>query len=75
VLHIKGERRSEKEEKKKNYHKVERSFGSFERAVSLPEGIDEDKIEASFKQGVLKVTLPKSPKSKESEKKISVKAG
>ncbi|MGD9536601.1 MAG: Hsp20/alpha crystallin family protein [Alphaproteobacteria bacterium] len=75
VLRIKGERKSEKEEKKKNYHRIERSFGSFERAISLPEGIDEGKIEANFKQGVLKVTLPKSPKAKESEKKIAIKAG
>jgi HSP20 family protein len=74
VLRIKGERKSEKEEKKKNYHRVERSFGRFERAISLPEGVDENKIAASFKQGVLKVTVPKSAKAKESTKKIEVKA-
>jgi HSP20 family protein len=75
VLRIKGERKSEKEEKKKNFHRVERSFGSFERAIALPEGIEADKISASFKQGVLKVTLPKTVKAKESAKRIEVKPG
>lgn len=74
VLRIKGERKSEKEEKKKNYHRIERSFGRFERAFALPEGVDQDKIAATFRQGVLHVTLPKSAKAKESAKKIEVKA-
>lgn len=74
VLRIKGERKSEKEEKKKNYHRTERSFGRFERAIALPEGVDQDKIAATFKQGVLHVVLPKSAKAKETAKKIEVKA-
>jgi alcohol dehydrogenase len=53
VLTIKGEKQEEKEEKKKDYYMNERSFGSFHRALELPNGIDQDKIEASFKNGVL----------------------
>ena len=52
----------------------ERSYGSFYRALQLPSGIDEDKIEATFKNGVLKVTLPKSAEAQKAEKKIPVKA-
>ena len=74
VLSIKGEKRDEKEEKQKDYYLRERSFGSFERAFQVPEGVDADKIEASFKKGVLTVTLPKSAEAQRSEKKIAVKA-
>ena len=75
VLSIKGEKQEEKEEKKKDYYRRERSFGSFERSFQVPEGVDADKIEASFKSGVLSVMLPKSPEAQKSEKKIAVKAG
>jgi|SRR5690242_11577746 HSP20 family protein len=74
VLTIKGEKQEEKEEKKKDYYMNERSFGSFHRALQLPNGIDPDKIEASFAQGVLKVTLPKNAEAQKAEKKIPVKA-
>jgi HSP20 family protein len=74
VLTIKGERQEEKEEKKKDYYLHERSFGSFNRALQLPNGIDPDKIEASFTKGVLKVTLPKTAEAHKAEKKIAVKA-
>jgi HSP20 family protein len=74
VLTIKGEKQDEKEEKKKDYYLHERSYGSFHRALQLPNGIDEDKIEATFKKGVLKVTLPKSAEAQKAEKKIAVKA-
>lgn len=73
-LSIKGERKSEKEEKKKDYHLTEREFGSFERRFTLPEGVDPDKIEASLKKGVLTVTLPKKPEAQKPAKKIEVKA-
>jgi HSP20 family protein len=73
-LFIKGERKSEKEEKKKDYHLTEREFGSFERRFTLPEGVDADKIEASLKKGVLTVTLPKKPEAQKPAKKIEVKA-
>lgn len=74
TLTIKGEKQEEKEEKKKDYYLQERSFGSFERSFPLPEGVDRDKIEASFKKGVLTVTLPKTPEAQKAEKKITVKA-
>ncbi len=74
VLTIKGEKKEEKEEKKKDYYMSERRFGSFQRAFRLPDGVDADKIAASFKNGVLSITLPKSAEAKKSEKKITVKA-
>jgi HSP20 family protein len=74
ILSIKGEKQEEKEEKKKDYYRRERSFGSFERSFSVPDGVDSDKIEASFKKGVLTVTLPKSADAQKAEKKIAVKA-
>jgi HSP20 family protein len=73
-LTIKGEKQEEKEEKKKDYYLHERHFGAFERCFQLPEGVDADKIEASFKKGVLTVTLPKKPEAQKPEKKIDVKA-
>lgn len=74
MLTITGERREEKEEKDRNYHFSERRFGSFRRAFSLPEGIDRDKIDATFKNGVLSLTLPKTPEAVQQQKKIEVKA-
>ena len=74
VLTIRGEKRDEKEEKNKDYYVRERSFGSFERSFQVPEDVDADKIGASFKKGVLTVTLPKSGEAQKAEKKIEVKA-
>ena len=74
-LTIKGEKQEEKEEKKKDYYLHERQIGSFERHFALPEGVDTDKIEASFKNGVLTVRLPKKPEAIKHEKKIEVKTG
>jgi HSP20 family protein len=74
-LTIKGEKQEEKEEKKKDYYLHERQIGSFERHFALPEGVDTDKIEASFKNGVLTVRLPKKPEAIKPEKKIEVKTG
>ncbi len=74
VLTIKGEKQEEKEEKNKDYYLSERSFGSFQRSFEVPNGVDTDKIDASFKNGVLTVTLPKSTEAQKAEKKITVKA-
>lgn len=74
TLTIKGEKRSEKEEKAKNYYLSERSYGSFQRSFTLPDGVDRDKIEASFATGVLTLTLPKTPETVKQQKKIEVKA-
>ena len=71
VLAIQGERKYEKEEKGKKYHRIERSYGSFVRTFSLPDVIDEDKVKAEFKDGVLNLHLPKSEKAK--PKAIDVK--
>jgi len=73
ILSIKGEKQEEKEEKKKDYYLRERNFGSFERSFQVPDGVDTDKIEASFKKGVLTVTLPKKPEAQIAAKKIDVK--
>ena len=74
VLTITGEKHDEKEEKKKDYYMRERSFGSFQRSFQVPDGVDVDKIEASFKKGILSVTLPKSVEAQKAEKKIAVKS-
>ncbi|MGE0468531.1 MAG: Heat shock protein, Hsp20 family [Candidatus Nitrospira kreftii] len=71
VLTIQGERKHEKEEKGKKYHRIERSYGSFVRTFSLPDVIDDDKVKAEFKDGVLNLHLPKSEKAK--PKAIEVK--
>ncbi len=73
-LTIKGEKQEEKEEKKKDYYVQERHFGSFERTFQVPEEVDASKIEASFKKGVLTVTLPKKLEAQKLAKKIEVKA-
>lgn len=75
VLTIRGERRDEREEKDENYYLSERSFGSFERSLRLPDTVDESKIEASFDKGVLKVVAAKKPEAVKAEKKIEVKKG
>ena len=64
VLTISGERKFEKEEKDKKYHRIERSYGNFLRSFALPDGADGSKVNAEFKDGVLKVHLPKSEKAK-----------
>ena len=75
LLTIKGEKQEEREEKKRGYHMQERSFGSFERTVRVPEGVDGDKIKTSFKKGALAVTLPKKAEAPKAERKIADKAG
>jgi len=64
TLSIKGEKKAEREEKGENYHLVERSYGSFSRSLKLPAAVDADKIEATYKQGVLTVTCPKKEEVK-----------
>lgn len=72
VLTIKGEKKSEREEKEQDYHLTERSYGKFERSFRLPDTIDEDNIAARFEKGVLKVTMPKRPEVAKSEKTIPI---
>jgi HSP20 family protein len=72
TLTIKGEKRQEREEKDKNNHLTERSYGEFQRSFVLPEGMDREKISAAFANGVLTVTLPKTAQT--APKKIEVKS-
>ena len=75
VLTLKGEKKEEKEEKKKDSYYSERRYGSFQRSFQVPEGVDADKIEASFKKGVLTLKLPKTAEAQKKQKKIQIKAG
>ncbi len=70
VLTIRGEKKCEKDEKKKNYRVVERSYGSFERAVALPQGVDAAKVKAQMSKGVLKIDIPKPAAAKAQQVKI-----
>lgn len=72
VLTIRGEKKSEREEKDKDYRLVERSYGSFSRSIELPSGVDPDRIQASIAKGVLKVTVPKPAPAQ--VKRIDVKS-
>ena len=75
VLTIKGQKEEDKVEKKEDFHLRERRFGSFVRSIRVPETVDADKVEASFRKGVLAITLPKSPEAQKRVKKIEVKGG
>jgi HSP20 family protein len=72
LLTVRGEKKSEREEKKENYYLAERSFGSFERSLRLPETLDDSKIEARFDKGVLRITAPKRPEALKAERKIAI---
>lgn len=74
VLTIRGEKQEDKEEKQKDYYLSERHYGSFQRAFRVPDGIDPEQVAASFKNGVLTVTLPKTAEARGQEKKIPIKA-
>lgn len=73
-LTITGEKKQEKEEKDKNFYRVERSYGSFQRVLSLPEDAEQDKIKATFKQGVLSLTIPRKAVLASKVKKIAIQS-
>lgn len=75
TLTISGEKKEEKEVKEENYHRRERSFGSFRRAFTLPAEVDEAKIAATFKDGVMTIDLPKSQQAQKKAKKITIERG
>jgi len=75
VLVLKGEKKEEKEESKKDYRISERRWGSFQRALPIPSDVDENHVSAEFKKGVLTVHLPKSAEAQKSAKQIQIKAG
>jgi HSP20 family protein len=72
TLYLKGDRKFEKEVKEQNYHRVERSYGTFTRTFSLPNSIDADKVAANYKDGVLTLTMPKKEEAKPKTIKINV---
>jgi HSP20 family protein len=74
LLTISGEKKEDKEEKRKDYYRKERSFGAFRRVLPIPGAVDESKIQAVFKKGVLSVELPKTREAQKKVKKISVKS-
>jgi HSP20 family protein len=71
-LMIKGEKREEHEEQKGDFYRSERQFGAFERTIPLPSDIDPDKAKASFKKGVLEITLPKTEEARSHRKTIPI---
>ncbi len=73
-LVLSGEKKSETEEQGKNFHRYERSYGSFQRVIPLVSEIQEDKVNATFKNGVLSITLPKAASAAKAAKKITIKA-
>jgi HSP20 family protein len=72
TLYLKGERKFEKETKEENYHRVERSYGSFARSFSLPNSINSEKVKAEYKDGLLTLTLPKREEAKPKTIKIDI---
>ncbi len=70
TLSLKGERKFEKETKEENYHRIERSYGSFYRSFTIPRNVDQEKIKAEHDSGVLRITMPKKPESKPKTVKV-----
>lgn len=75
TLTLSGEKKAESEVKEKDYHRRERSYGSFRRSFTLPAEVDEEKISASFKDGVMTIELPKSQTAQKKAKKITIQRG
>lgn len=75
VLTIKGEKKQETEEKKKDYYLSERHYGAFQRSFRMPEGADLEKVSASFRNGVLSITVPKRAGAPKTQRRIDVNAG
>ena len=75
TLTLSGERKAEHEEREKGWYRIERSFGSFNRSLTLPDGVDPDRIDASFKDGVLEVHIPKPEERKPRRISISSSGG
>ena len=73
MLTIKGEKKSEREEKKENYYMAERSYGAFERSLRMPDTIDESKLEAKFDKGVLRIVAQKKLEAQKAERRIEIK--
>ena len=74
TLTVKGERKFEKEEKEENFHRIERRYGSFYRAFTLPSSVDTENVQASYNAGVLKVELKKKAEAQPKQIKVNVAA-
>jgi HSP20 family protein len=72
LLTLQGERKQEKEEKGKRFHRIERSYGTFLRTFEMPDGVDEEKLKAEFKDGLLLVHLPKTEKARSKAVEVKV---
>ncbi len=72
TLTIRGEKRHEQENRDRQYHRVERSYGAFQRVISLPNDSNEDAVEAKFKNGILTMTVPKNPGAKSAGRKVPI---
>ena len=72
-LVLKGERKIEKDVKEENYHRIERAYGTFQRTFSLPASVDQEKISASLKEGILELILPKKEQAKKRQINVAVK--
>ncbi len=73
VLTIRGEKKAEEKKEGKSWHRVERTYGSFQRSISLPQGIDEEGVTATFRNGILEIDVLKSAKKQEKNRKIAIK--
>ncbi len=72
TLTLRGEKKFEKEVKEENYYRVERSYGTFQRSFSLPSTVQQDKVKAKFKDGILEISLPKAEEAKPKQIKVDV---
>ena len=72
ILTLKGEKRLEKETKEENYHRMERSYGSFQRAFTLPGTVQQEKAKAKFKDGILEISLPKADEARPRQIKVEM---
>jgi HSP20 family protein len=75
TLKISGEKRQEKEEKEKDFYRLERSYGSFQRILSLPEDADQDNVNAVFRNGVMTITIPRKSAPEAQARQIEIKTG
>jgi HSP20 family protein len=74
ALTIRGEKRQEKEDKNKNFYRVERAYGAFQRVLSLPEDVDQDDIRATFRKGILTITVPRKAALKADVRRIEIRS-
>jgi HSP20 family protein len=72
TLTLKGDKKFEREVKEENYHRVERSYGGFQRAFTLPSTVQQEKVKAKFRDGILEITIPKAEEAKPKQIKVDI---